>query len=156
MKISKQRFAQLKKRGRKVAVGVAKGGKSTALEAVVGAVVGFGRSFVESKVSVLGSRPWATPAVCIVGGHLLKRKARFGTAGAALVGAGGALLGEWYKNRNAAPAATSGTAGLGDAGMVYRLPPAHTTLAAPPVALEAAPEDAGLVMRSNVYAMRTA
>jgi hypothetical protein len=156
MKISKQRFQQLKKRGRKVVGSVAKGGKSTALEAVVGAVVGFGRSFVESKVSVLGSRPWATPAVCIVGGHLLKRKAKFGTAGAALVGAGGALLGEWYKNRNAAPAATSGAAGLGDAGMVYRLPPAHTTLAAPPVALEEAHEDAGLIMPSNVYAMRTA
>jgi hypothetical protein len=155
MKISKQRFAQLKKRGRKVAVGVAKGGKSTALETAVGAIVGYGRGFVESKVSVLGSRPWATPVVCIIGGHLLKRKAKFGTAGAALVGAGGALLGAWYKDRGAAAApATSGAAGLGDAGMVYRLP--GPVLQSPPVALEEPPVDAGLVMPSNVYAMRTA
>jgi hypothetical protein len=156
MKISKQRFAQLKKRGRKAVGSVAKGGKSTALETAVGAIVGYGRGFVESKVSVLGSRPWATPVVCIIGGHLLKRKAKFGTAGAALVGAGGALLGDWYKNRGAAAAPASGTAGLGDAGMVYRLP--GPVLQSPPVALEAAPEDAGLVMpeMSNVYAMRTA
>jgi hypothetical protein len=110
MKISKEKFQKLMSRGKKGARSAVTGSKGTMYESVAGAAAGYAETLVKKNFSAVASRPWAGGAALVVAGHLIKRSRKFGTVGAAIVGAGGYSLAVYLQNRKAAAAATPAAA----------------------------------------------
>lgn len=139
------KFRKIRRAGKKirrVARSLTGGIKGTVVEGGAGLVVAYGDTALR-KVEAIGKKDWASPALVIVAGHLMKKAKRIGNAPAAIIGAGGVLLGQALQRARAAKAAATpaappsgGTSGFGDTGMVYRFP-------------SPTPVDTGFVTRSG-------
>jgi hypothetical protein len=66
--------------------------KGTLMQAIVGGVSYYGHKLAADNVSFVAENFWVGPAAMALLGHFAKRSQRFGSAGAALVGAAGYSL----------------------------------------------------------------
>ena len=109
MRISKERLDKIKSRGKAVARGAVSGSKSTVFEGASGVGVAYAEQLLTKNFEVMRTRPWAPGAAFVVAGHFLKRKKSMSNLGAAVVGAGGLLLGQYLRNRKATASTTTNT-----------------------------------------------
>lgn len=114
MRISKERLDKIKARVGSHLRANASSYKNTATAGGVGGAAYYGAKAVGQKVQFLNENWWATPAVMLIGGHMLQRK--HAVAGHALAGAAGFYAAMAYDlKQQAAKAQQQQAKGLDDA-----------------------------------------
>lgn len=152
MRISKERLDKLKGRGKAVARGAVSGSKSTAFEGASGVGVAYAEELLTKNFAVMRERKWAPGAAFVVAGHFLKRKKSMSNLGAAVVGAGGLLLGQYLRDRKKA-ATTNTQAPVVTPPVAPPAPPPETSGFDTGRVVRFPRSDAGFVVRSAARAV---